>query len=127
MNGRASLAAMALGLAVEVFSAQASATQYSATGQVAFIRIHDSVTYPISGTTTAVDRISVTGFSSAGTCHVVSSKVVIVLRDDERSKRMIALATAAMLAGKNVTVTVDDSQKGNTGADCILQHLTVGP
>ncbi len=84
----------------------ARATEQTAVNTVHFIRTHDS----------GLDWFSLSGFfSSTTTCPTYSGYVVLKVRDDEKGRRMMALVTAAYLAGKSITVDIDDGLKDSDG------------
>jgi hypothetical protein len=107
-----------------LLATQASATTVSHTGLVSVVRTHDSASFPSS----SEDWIAVQGLSSAGhTCSTSGGKVVLLVRDDERGKRMMSLATSALLSGKTVSVTIDDTKKRAGTNFCLLQYITLNP
>lgn len=120
MMKQASVLAVAL-----LFSVQARAATVTRTGTVNVIRVHDGVTY----SAVADDWIAVQGFTTTGhSCGTdTEGRVVLLIRDDQRGQRMMSLATSALLAGKNVTVTVDDTKKKSGTGFCFLQYISLNP
>jgi len=92
----------------------AEAAQYSGTGTVAVLRSHDAAI--------SLDWFALTGVASLGACPAVNGSVVIVIKDDLRGQRHLAIALAAKMAGMPLTVWVDDTNLDSTGY-CYLEYL----
>lgn len=109
---------------VLLISTQARAATVNHTGTVSFIRTHDSASFP-SG---AEDWIAVQGVPTTGhTCSTSGGKIVMLIRDDDRGQRMMSIATSALLSGKTVAVSIDDTKKRSGTNFCFLQHIAINP
>lgn len=108
-----------------LFSVHAHATTVTRTGTVTMIRVHDGTTY----SAVADDWIAIQGFTTTGhTCGTdTAGRVVLLIRDDQRGQRMMSLATSALLSGKAITVTVDDTKKKSGTSFCFLQYMDLSP
>lgn len=119
MMKQASILAAAL-----LFSVQAGAATVTQTGTVELIRVHDSATFPTDG----MDWMAVQGLPTTGhSCATNDGRVVLLIRDDQRGQRMMSLATSALLSGKNVRVSIDDTKKRSGSNFCFLQNIILLP
>jgi hypothetical protein len=101
-------------------AAQANATTAVLSGTVKDVTSYDSVSNP-----SVSDYITVNVVGTGGTtCHTTGGRVILMVRDDDRGKRMIAIATAALLSGKTVSVSIDDTKVIATNY-CALQYITI--
>jgi hypothetical protein len=107
---------------VLTISSAAFANSYTGTGTVATIHLHDSVNWPVGAT--PQNWAALAGFTSAGNCRTSGGLVVIKIRDDDRGKQHTSTLTAAKLAGRSVTVDLDDTQITSDGW-CILQWMSL--
>lgn len=96
----------------------AATTTYS--GTVAYLRVHDLAAEGVNST-----WVTISGFTSFGTCGVQGEGVILKIKDDDNGKRQFAMLTAAHIAGKKVLVGVDDARK--IGPYCILWYVGYAP
>ena len=94
------------------------ATQYKATGTINFLRVVDR------GFGGDINWISVSGFTSAGSCPSASGHLALVMRDDSRGQQMLQLAQTARLANIPVSVSVDDAYRGESNF-CLIQNISI--
>jgi hypothetical protein len=121
--------ASALGLVTVLAATTASAT----TRSIAAATVNLIATWDNNGAAGVVDYALVTGFSAAGTtCGQAGGMAILMIRDDDHGKRQLSLLTAALLAGRTVSVSVNDIHKatlpsGVLGNNCMLEYVTIGP
>ncbi len=94
----------------------AQATETQKVGTVGLIRTHD--------VTLGLDWFGLAGLTSWSSCPSVSGYVVLKVKDDDKGKRMMSLVTAAFLAGRQITVDIDDTFKDPNGY-CYVKWLQV--
>jgi hypothetical protein len=97
----------------------ARAATFEKVARVQRIRLHDSSSF----TSSTSNWISLEGITSLGACAVWQGwEVPLLVRDGERGRQMVAVATAAKLSGRTVRVYVNDTLRNTTGY-CILQWI----
>jgi hypothetical protein len=97
-------------------SSSAFATVSSATGTINTLAAQDS-----SAIGADKDYVLVNGFTSAGTCP--TSGGLMRIRADAQGRNEMSILLSAYLAGREVTVSVDDAFK--TTGDCYLRFVKV--
>lgn len=70
------------------------------------------------------DFIILDGFTSAGTCPLSGGLVVARFRSDEKGSRTFSLGLAAKMAGKKITLSVNDDVKNGNGF-CYVHSLMI--
>jgi hypothetical protein len=106
-----------LGIALFVPQEITWATEFTATGNVVAARAYDS--------TLGVDTgyVTITGFSSAGSCPVnINNRVMMRVRGDSAGNRLFAVALTGQALGRTVTLRIDDAIK-DPGGTCFLQYI----
>jgi hypothetical protein len=110
------IAALVFGI-VAIVAAPAFATNANISGTVNLIKIQDDATGSMFFT--------VNSTTSVGNCIKNNNNVMALIPDTDRGKAMLSTVEAAMLAGKTVTVHLDDTSSSSNY--CWTKYLTVGP
>ncbi|MFZ5620408.1 MAG: hypothetical protein ACOY5W_05230 [Pseudomonadota bacterium] len=96
-------------------SANMAAATGEVTGAINTLRSHDMAV--------SADWLTIDGVVSAGACAATyGNRVIFYIKDDERGKRMLAVAVAAKMGGKSVRIGWDDVAL-NQGGACFVRYI----
>src|SRR5258708_13809893 len=84
------------------------------TGEIDIIRTHDLTVSPT--------WVTIKNVTAAGTCGTSYVGVPFVLKDDDRAKRILAIAIAAKMAGKSVVLGWNDVNLGGACSACYVRY-----
>jgi hypothetical protein len=111
-----------VGIAYAGLSMGGVAAQYEGSGQIYRL---DTSAETLNASQTAESLLRINGFASAGSCTIGPPNYVrIVIKNDKIGDRMFSTLLAAQLAGRSVTVLVNDDYK-NVGNSCYLQQVRI--
>jgi|GEM_PF-3249481 len=122
MNIKNTFAVFTTALCIATASASALAATGEQTGKIGYLVSHDSTIGADS------DFLGIIGTRPAGNpCPTYSGGYVVYrFRDDARGQRQMAIALAALTAGKTVTIGWDDTKKG-VGGNCLINYIVLNP
>ena len=59
------------------------------------------------------------------TCAGWGGRIVFIIQDDEKGKKIYSIIQAALLSGRTISAAINDTK--TSGGYCYVQYVTVGP
>lgn len=110
-----------IGIAMGIMSFSSLATYGTFSGKVEILRPLNATYYGEDS-----DMLGISGLKSMGNCKVDAASGLVIIRIPDSEERAFSVALAAQMAGKEVSVSIND-ERVNASGDCILSWISINP